>query len=74
MKNIGLCEDMSIAWNKQRVLKYLRSKTKEIGSWKRAHKSVYCTIYRVVSSWANIEKGTVILEWFGNIGKNGDNK
>lgn len=70
---LGICEDSSMAWNKNRIIKYLRYKTKSIGSWKKAHKIVYCEIYRYVANWSDEDKAVLIIEWFGALAKNSDN-
>lgn len=64
MTKLGLCEQMSLSWNKQRILKALRRHTKKLKSRVNAHTDVRGGVNRLVLAWKNTDKALLLLKWY----------
>lgn len=64
MTRLGLCETMSLAWNKQRILKNLRALTKKIKSRVNAHMEIRGAVNHLVLVWKDTSKAVLLLIWY----------
>ena len=72
MTKLGLCEDMSMSWNRGRILKKIRSYIKGGYKWKEAKWLVRGEIMTLMLIWENDTKLLLLIRWIEELGKNGD--